>query len=199
MTGSSRKEQKKITRDHLLEKAVEEFTRQGILATKTVDIARAAGVAHGTLFLHFPTRDDLLNAVVDRFGREISEEFRALDKRIVCVRDLLSALLRVIGKNELFYTRLVVEGPLLPRETRNEIFMIQTGIALRLEKAMEEGIDEGRLRKFPLHLLVNSWLGMLHHYLANRDKFAPGGSVIARHGKELVDFFVNLIVKEGEC
>ena len=199
MVALNRKEKKKVTRDHLLECAVEEFTRQGILATKTIDVARAAGVAHGTLFLHFSTRDELLNEVVDLYGRELGEELSALEEGNSCVRDLLAAMLRVIGKNECFYARLVVEGPLLPRDVRNRIFLIQTGIALKLEKIMEEGIREGRLRRLPLHLLVNSWLGMLNHYLANRDKFAPGGSVIARHGNELVEYFVNLIAKEGEC
>jgi len=199
MVSLSRQDQKKETREHLLACAVELYATQGILATKTIDIARAAGVAHGTLFLHFPTRDELLCEVVERFGREIGEEFRALDEQSVCVGDLLAAMLRVIEKNEEFYARLVVEGPLLPRAARNSIFLIQTGIALKLERAMEEGIAEGRLRKLPLHLLVNSWLGMLNHYLANRDKFAPGGSVIARHGKELVEYFVNLIVRKGEC
>jgi AcrR family transcriptional regulator len=198
MVSLNRQERKKATRDLLLECAVKEFTRQGILATKTIDVAKAAGVAHGTLFLHFSTRDELLSEVIDRFGSEIGEEFRKLAERITCVRDLLHAMLRVIEKNEGFYSCLVVEGPLLPSDARNRIFVIQTGIALKLEKAMEEGIEDGRLRKLPLHLLVNSWLGMLNHYLANRDKFAPGGSVIARHGKELVEYFISLIVKKGE-
>jgi len=182
----------------LLNSALKVFSSKGLMATNTLDVAKDAGVAHGTLFLHFPTRDDLLTEVIDSFGDEIGFEFAGVAEKTESVRELLLALLRVIEKNECFYTRLVIEGPLLPRDARNAIFLIQTGIALQLERVMKKGIAEGRLRKLPLHLLVNSWIGMLNHYLANRDKFAPEGSVIARHGIELVDYFINLIVREGE-
>jgi AcrR family transcriptional regulator len=49
-------------RERILEVAKEAFTRSGADASLD-DIARQAGVGPGTLYRHFPTRNDLLEAV----------------------------------------------------------------------------------------------------------------------------------------
>jgi AcrR family transcriptional regulator len=49
-------------RARLLEVAKQEFTRSGANASLE-DIAKQAGVGPGTLYRHFPTREDLLRAV----------------------------------------------------------------------------------------------------------------------------------------
>jgi AcrR family transcriptional regulator len=49
-------------RDRVLEAAKEAFTRSGADASLD-DIARQAGVGAGTLYRHFPSRDDLVEAV----------------------------------------------------------------------------------------------------------------------------------------
>jgi len=49
-------------RDRVLEVAKQAFTRSGADASLD-DIARQAGVGAGTLYRHFPTRDELLEAV----------------------------------------------------------------------------------------------------------------------------------------
>jgi AcrR family transcriptional regulator len=49
-------------RERILEAAKQAFTRSGANASLD-DIARHAGVGPGTLYRHFPTRDDLLEAV----------------------------------------------------------------------------------------------------------------------------------------
>jgi AcrR family transcriptional regulator len=64
-------------RKRLLDAAAEVFAERGLEAS-TAEIARRAGVGHGTVFRRFPTKDDLVAAiVVDRLG-EITEGARAL-------------------------------------------------------------------------------------------------------------------------
>jgi len=64
-------------RKRLLDAAVEVFAEHGLEAS-TAEIARRAGVGQGTVFRRFPTKDDLVAAiVVDRLG-EITEEAAAL-------------------------------------------------------------------------------------------------------------------------
>lgn len=48
----------------LLDAALEAFERGGVTASLD-DIAKAAGVGPGTLYRHFPSRDDLVLAVID--------------------------------------------------------------------------------------------------------------------------------------
>jgi AcrR family transcriptional regulator len=49
-------------REHILEVAKQAFTRSGAEASLD-DIAKQAGVGPGTLYRHFPTREELLKAV----------------------------------------------------------------------------------------------------------------------------------------
>jgi len=193
-----RKEQKEKTRELLLRSALEEFSLNGIAATTTVDVAKRAGVAHGTVFLHFPTRDDLLVEVITEYGLLIGREFKLLTNRGGGVRDILASHLSIIQRYEDFYARLVVEGPLLPRDARNTIFLIQSGVSWHLNEALQREIEGGKVRPAPIHLLVNSWIGTINYYLANRDKFAPGRSVIAEHGGELLEFFMQGLELKGK-
>ncbi|HRP07959.1 MAG TPA: helix-turn-helix domain-containing protein, partial [Gemmatimonadales bacterium] len=51
------------TRDRLLEAARELFASEGFHATTTPLISSRAGVAEGTIYRHFPSKQALLNAV----------------------------------------------------------------------------------------------------------------------------------------
>src|SRR3954447_2987586 len=64
-------------RKRLLDAAAEVFAERGLEAS-TAEIARRAGVGQGTVFRRFPTKDDLVAAIVaDRLG-EITGEAAAL-------------------------------------------------------------------------------------------------------------------------
>lgn len=177
--------QKERTRGHLLQTAYGEFAKKGFLATKTSDIAHAAGLSHGALFLHFPTREELLVKVIDAFGLKMGAELQQLTANKSTIKEVLAAHLKCIEEYESFYTHLVTEGPLLHSSVRNRIFMIQSGLAHNLEKTLPKGKNSPSLP-----FILNSWLGLIHYYLVNRDLFAPGKSVIATYGKELLNHFI---------
>jgi TetR/AcrR family transcriptional regulator, cholesterol catabolism regulator len=62
-------------RDLLLESAAQLFVEKGFSATATRDIARVSGMLPGSLYYHFPSKEDLLIAVyeegVNRIGRSV--------------------------------------------------------------------------------------------------------------------------------
>ncbi|XVU23031.1 TetR/AcrR family transcriptional regulator [Actinoplanes sp. CA-054009] len=75
-------------RSSLLAAAAEEFAAHGLDAS-VADIARRAGIGKGTVFRHFPTKDDLLAAVVlDRI-----DDLAALAQRLTTATDPGAALL----------------------------------------------------------------------------------------------------------
>lgn len=59
-------------RDAILAAAVSVFAEGG-LSAPTSAISKAAGVAEGTLFTYFPTKDDLLNALYRRIKLELAD------------------------------------------------------------------------------------------------------------------------------
>ncbi len=184
-----RHEQKQQTKQKLLKTAYEEFSSKGLLATKTVDIARAASVSHGSLFAHFPSREALILAVIDEFGMQLGMQLQEIMKE-GSVEAVLTAHFNVLKQWEPFYMQLIICGPHLPYEIRTAIVNIQAGIAFHLHKALS---NQTIAMKAPLHLIMNTWLGLIHYYLANRDLFCPSRSVLDAKGEELIMFFIKLI------
>ena len=64
-------------RDAILRAATDVFARHGFFQAQVADIARAAGVAAGTVYLYFRSKDDLLVSIFDRTMREAIDEGRA--------------------------------------------------------------------------------------------------------------------------
>lgn len=60
-------------REQLLEASIDLFAREGFWNTSTARIAKHAGVATGTLFNYFPSKDALINAVY----MQLKDEWRA--------------------------------------------------------------------------------------------------------------------------
>jgi AcrR family transcriptional regulator len=192
MSNGKRREQREQTRKHLIEVAFRQFAENGLMSTRTLDIAQAAGVAHGTVFAHFPTREALLNSVIEEFGNRVTRRIHELSSGVGSVRAVLEAHLNGVMEYEPLYTRLVTERPLLPEEIRHSLVMIQSAISFHLQQVAEAEMIAGKIRRLPLHLFFNTWLGLIHYYLANGDLFSPGESVLKRYGPGLVDYFLDL-------
>ena len=80
----ARRERRKEARPgELLDAALDLFVEKGFAATRSEEVAARAGVSKGTLFLYFPTKEELFKAVVreNMSGRfaEWQEEFEAFE------------------------------------------------------------------------------------------------------------------------
>lgn len=68
-----RQEAKRDTRTRILDAMVDVVTHQGVHAFSVQNVADAAGVAHRTVYRHFPSREDLLEGLdelIELRGRE---------------------------------------------------------------------------------------------------------------------------------
>jgi AcrR family transcriptional regulator len=194
---ASRKEQKENTREKLMEAAYAEFRSRGILATRTEDVARAAGVSHGTVFLHFRSQEALTTAVIGEYCGRMALRTHELAEGRATVRELLAAHLEGLVEYEPFYARLVAEARLLPEACRSAWVGLQSAVSFHLSLAAERDMRAGNIKRMPFHLLFNAWAALVHYYLMNGDLFAPEGNVLARHGKELLDHYMFLISVNG--
>ena len=57
-------------RDAILRAAIDIFAERGYFNAQVADVARAAGVAAGTVYLYFRSKDDLLVSIFERSMRE---------------------------------------------------------------------------------------------------------------------------------
>ena len=64
-------------RDAILRAAIRTFARHGFFGAQVADVARTAGVAAGTVYLYFRSKDDLLVSIFERVMSEAIAEGRA--------------------------------------------------------------------------------------------------------------------------
>ena len=183
----SRQLQKQETRRRLLNAAYQVICDRGMLNTRVSDIAQAAGVSHGSLFVHFESLGEMIAAVVAEYGSRIARRTHELASQSASLEDLLRAHLAGIGEYEPFYTRLVIENRLLPQAVRDVWIGIQSAISFHFSQLAEQ-----KLPGADMALLFNTWMGLVHYYLTNGDLFAPKGRVIPRYADTLVAFYMKL-------
>jgi AcrR family transcriptional regulator len=86
---SARETKRLQTRERLMGAAIAEFKRSGIAAADVGAIVTAAGVAHGTFFFHFPTKEHVLLELERREEERIAKQLsRFADSK----RDLSATL-----------------------------------------------------------------------------------------------------------
>src|SRR3954468_5511391 len=64
-------------REAILRAAIDVFAERGFFNAQVADVARAAGVAAGTVYLYFRGKDDLLVSIFERTMREAIADARA--------------------------------------------------------------------------------------------------------------------------
>jgi len=72
-----RKRQRLETRERVFAAAIREFRRVGVPQAQVEDIVRAAGVARGTFYLHFPSKEHVLLEYSARDQVAVADELRA--------------------------------------------------------------------------------------------------------------------------
>jgi AcrR family transcriptional regulator len=73
-----RRDRRAIRRSALLEAAIAVFSAKGVAAASVDDIVRAAGVAKGTFYLYFATKDDAVNAVAAQMVEGVADRVEAI-------------------------------------------------------------------------------------------------------------------------
>jgi TetR/AcrR family fatty acid metabolism transcriptional regulator len=80
--------------DAILRAAIDVFAERGFFNAQVADVARAAGVAAGTVYLYFKSKDDLLVSIFERSMRDGLTNGRAAVARLDDPRERLVRLAR---------------------------------------------------------------------------------------------------------
>jgi TetR/AcrR family transcriptional regulator, repressor for uid operon len=81
------------TRERILGAAIVEFKRSGMVGAEVSSIAAAAGVAHGTFYFHFPTKEHVLFEVERREEAALAAR---LARFLETTQDLSAVLTKVV-------------------------------------------------------------------------------------------------------
>lgn len=147
---SARARRRTETRERLFETALREFREVGVAAAQIDRIAKAAGVARGTFYFHFATKDDVLVELARRINARIARRVAVLGESQPSLRELL---LRVndaimdehsrVGEAELLgdMLSLYVRRPMDVHDPSHNV----PSLAQELARHLREAIDRGQM------------------------------------------------------
>ncbi len=190
---NKRAESKQKTRFTLMQAAREEFVANGFLYATTADIAARAGVAHGTLFLHFQTKRNLILEILDREFLEVTDELHRLLYGDHDLGELLERYLDFLERSEPFFAVVCREMPYYPMKLRRQIMLRESAVRHYFYNALERGIRKGKYKDVDITMALSMLFETLHSLLANRELFADQASVIAEKRKPIAESFKKLI------
>jgi TetR/AcrR family fatty acid metabolism transcriptional regulator len=135
----------------ILDAALRTFVKRGYPDTKVAEIASEAGVAEGTLYNYFTSKEDLLLALFDeKWGwiiNEIRKKIRRLSDPNRKLKAIFSLVVRMFKKNrqlaELFMVDIKQSSVFLNNYTINRIVEFLDLI----EEVLEEGKKKGIYRR----------------------------------------------------
>lgn len=190
---TKRQIQKEATRKLILDTAYQVYADEGFSAT-TNKIAKEANVSHGTIFVHFPTVDNLIVCLLECFGSEINKQLHVLSEKDESLETFLEAHLNILIPYESFYKRLISEISLLPEQARYVYINMQSVVSFHLNSVIERYKTQRVIKEIPMHIIFNTWLGLVHYYLTNSFLFKEG-SVLTEYKNELILNYIKLIKK----
>ncbi len=142
-------------RAKFLSSALKLFVVNGVQQTSTAAIAREAGSAAGTLFLYFPTKQDLIHELTLKIGREQSEYIKSIVKPSLSVRETFLAIWE--GSVRWFlehmdayrYIQQVRDSGVLDEAVVQE----SAKFFDYYYDAIQKGLAEGRIQPYPIEVI----------------------------------------------
>lgn len=160
--GTKRERRKEARHGELLEAALDLFVEKGFAATRVDEVAARAGVSKGTLFLYFPSKEELFKAVVrQNIAGRFEEWAQELETFAGSTGDLVRYCYQVwwdrIGSTKASgITKLMFSEaqnfPEIMQFYRQEVILPGHGLIRRI---IERGIERGEFRPVSVDYMVH--------------------------------------------
>lgn len=171
------RQRRKEARPHeLLQAALELFVAKGFSATRSEEVAAHAGVSKGTLYLYFPSKEELFKAVVrNNITSLIDEGQRIVDSFTGSSEELLRLMMHAwwqrVGDTDAggIFKIIIAEVRNFPELAQFYIDEVIQPARRLVSGALQRGIDSGEFRAVPVReathaLIAPMLLQALHRH-----------------------------------
>ena len=160
-----------MKRQQLLDTALALFVANGVQATSTASIAREAGVATGTLFHHFPSKQDLVDTLYLEAKQDLAQALSAPPSDTLALREQLDQLWQqalawaTANPNQLKLMLQLNHDPAYTISRHQDLMLTTMGfIGDQVEQAQQQGL----LAPLPMPLVLSFFR---QHFLSTAQLF----------------------------
>ena len=173
-----RQRRKETRPQELLDAALELFVEKGFAATRSEEVARRAGVSKGTLYLYYPSKEELFKAVVrQKLSQLIAEGQDLVGSFDGSTSDLLRQLTHIwwerfgdtpaAGIHKVVISE-VRNFPELAQFYADEVI---TPADRLFSSTVERGIARGEFRALPVHDVAHALMAPMIFMALHRHSF----------------------------
>ena len=179
------------------------FAEQGFFQSTIAQIAKAAGVADGTIYLYFKNKDDILVQFYEYKTTQIFQRFREAVRQSQTAEEKLRRLIRV-HLEEFQKDRnmaIVYQAETHQNRWLGDDYLKQMSKAYRdiITEVVELGQEEGTFRRNLFMGLVKRMINGAVDEVINAWIHSDGQYDLVTMADPLVDLFINGIVGKGQA
>jgi len=141
------------TKGRIIKSAIKLFANKGFHETKVEDIAVESGVAKGTIYLYFKSKEEIMESSLDFIFSEAINSYNVPDNLdfYESIKMIVENNFRFISENMDFYKMLFkgiysvnIENKVKRKECKHKIF---SSVLSSIEKIISKGINEGKIKR----------------------------------------------------
>ena len=155
-----------LTRQRILDAALNVFARKGYHATRMDDIVAEAQSSKGSVYFHFPGKEQLFLALIDEFAHRLEE---SLTKAIASERGgmrrveaALNAGLSVFGEYRQLAKIFLVQAVGLGQTFETKRLQILDRFASLIQQHLDEAIADGDIPPIDTQIAAYAWVGAIN-------------------------------------
>ncbi len=156
---------KRRTQERILDAAERVFAEKGYHQTLVDEIARTSRTSKGAVYFHFPSKEALFAALMDRLAarllREVEGAIAAERGGVAKVRAALEAVTRRLARHRRLAKVLLVQSFSSPAFVRKRLEVLERFAGL-VRAQLDDAIAEGSIAPVDTAVVAHAWLGAVH-------------------------------------
>lgn len=173
-----------VRHERILDAALSVFSRHGYREAAVDDIANEAGTSKGGIYFHFPGKQAIFLALLDRSAGllmdRIAERMAAEEDPIAKVDVALHVLLHAFAGHRVLARLFVVEALGAGPEFHAKMIEIHAAFTALIKTNLDEAVARGLIEDLDTDVVSVAWFGALNQVvvrwvLEGRDSLNPAG------------------------
>lgn len=176
---------KTLTRNTILEKTALLLEQQGFFFVSSKQIAEICGISQGSIFLHFQTKDNLLNTIILNKMAEIEKNLIKQCNPEESKESFFRSYLDVIISHEDILSRLFKDLPYLSDSLKKNV----TNLEATIKKMFFDNIrthNNLKLSIMDLFIHIDGVLAQVYKNLIDKETYSESNSVIKQSRGKLI-------------
>ncbi len=159
---------KTFTRERIMDSATEEFAGKGYHSTSMDDIVRRAGISKGAIYFHFPGKEALFSALVNRLANILEASIRKSieqeDGAVARVDAALQTLLQLLSRHQNL-AKVALMGRGMGPSIDNHIMELHNRFAHLIKEYLDNAVVTGSIPPINTEIAATAWLGAINQIM----------------------------------